>query len=66
LNEQIATSWSIDQPKWWPKTARALSGKLRRMLPSLRHTGVVVDLDWTLGRGAEKRSGIRVQQRRAA
>ena len=66
LNEQIATSWSTDQPKWWPKTARALSGKLRRLQPSLRHTGVDVELDWPLGRGAEKRSGIRLEWRKAA
>jgi len=65
LNEQM--SWS-DLPKWWPRTARALSGKLRRMVPSLQHTGVVVELDRPLGRGTDKRRGIRVEhlQRKAA
>ncbi len=63
LNAQVGLD---DLPKWWPRTARALSGKLRRLLPSLRHTGVVVEMDWPLGRGAEKRSGIRVRQVRAA
>ena len=63
MNEQMSFS---ELPKWWPKSARALSGKLRRLQPSLRHMGVDVELDWPLGRGAEKRSGIRVLQRKAA
>src|SRR5690606_17523326 len=39
-------------PREWPKNARALSGKLRRLAPALRATGTAVDF----GREGHKRT----------
>lgn len=38
----------------WPKTANALSGRLRRAATFLRSVGVTVDLDGHAGRGADR------------
>ena len=51
------------RPKSWPRTPRVLSQKLRRLVRSLRHAGVVVELDWPLGSGAVKQRGIRVRRK---
>src|SRR5439155_8051113 len=63
LNAQLHFS---EIPKWWPKNPQALSGKLRRGLPGLKHIGVEVHMDWSIGRGKERRSGIQIWRRDAA
>src|SRR5439155_5633523 len=57
LNQQLQAT---ERPQWWPKSARALSGQLRRLLPGLKHIGVEVEMDRPIGRGKEKRNGIQI------
>ena len=52
LLEQIAP---LDRPpKGWPESGRALSGRLRRMAPSLEQVGVLVRFDRS-GHARERR-----------
>jgi hypothetical protein len=38
----------------WPKTPAALSGQLRRLLPSLNSTGIIVQMQKTAGTNSRK------------
>jgi len=49
LREQITPA---KPPKWWPRNARAASGRLHRCAPSLRRVGVEVTFTRQSGSGA--------------
>ena len=68
LNQEMdreAFTTGITRPPSWPRTPRVLSQQVRRLVPSLRHVGVIVELDWPLGSGAGKQRGIRIAQQKA-
>jgi hypothetical protein len=46
----------------WPETPRALSGALRRLTPTLRILGVVVELDHKVGRGNDRHRAVRISR----
>jgi hypothetical protein len=39
----VSKSDNVTTPKSWPKSARALSGRLRRAAPFLRKIGIEID-----------------------
>lgn len=52
----------VKKERKWPKTAKDLSGRLKRASPALRKAGIEVEHD-TRGRGAEKERVIRLVPR---
>lgn len=52
----------VSRDKTWPKNARSLSSRLRRLAPALRSQGVEIELDQHVGRGDDKKRAIRVRR----
>ena len=47
------------RPKWWPKSPRSLSVRLRRLAPDLRRTGI--DIQWRKESSGERRRLVQVR-----
>lgn len=60
INLKVATDVSRD--KTWPKNARSLSSRLRRLAPALRSQGIEIELDQHVGRGDDKKRAIRIRR----
>jgi Domain of unknown function (DUF3854) len=57
--EELASEL-VTRQRGWPKSARALSGHLRRLAPNLRTAGIEIEHD-KKGRGRERRAIVRLK-----
>ena len=58
----LKVTLDVSRDKTWPKNARSLSSRLRRLAPALRSQGVEIELGLHVGRGDDKKRAIRISR----